>query len=220
MLGPRALNRALLARQMLLERDSKSALDVVEHLVGMQAQAPLAPYVGLWSRLDGFQSETVSAAIVERRAVRTSLMRATIHLVTARDALWLRPLIAPVLERGFRASPPGRRIAAVDLTEILATASDLLDTRPMTSPELGALLAERWPAIDRESLVFAAGYLLPLVHVPPRGVWGATGPSRGRPWRAGSVARSSRIRRSTGWSCAIWPPSVRRRSWTSRRGPG
>ena len=83
----------------------------------------------------------MSAAIVERRAVRTSLMRATIHLVTARDALWLRPLIEPVLERGFRASPPGRRLVDVDLTEILAAASDLLDDRPMTSPEIAALLA-------------------------------------------------------------------------------
>ena len=176
MLGQRALNRALLARQLLLERDRMPALDVVEHLVGMQAQAPLAPYVGLWSRLDGFDPETLSAAIVERRAVRTSLMRATIHLVTARDALWLRPLIEPVLERGFRASPPGRRLAGADLDGILATASELLASRPMSSPEMGALLAERWPEFDRESLVFAAGYRLPLVHVPPRGVWGVTGP--------------------------------------------
>jgi len=176
MLGPRALDRALLARQLLLERDRVPPLDVIEHLVGMQAQAPLAPYVGLWSRIDGFRPETLSAAIVERRAVRTSLMRATIHLVTARDALWLRPLIEPVLERGFRASPPGRRIVGAELAEIVASASEMLETRPMTSPELGALLAGRWPAFDRESLVFAAGYLVPLVHVPPRGVWGATGP--------------------------------------------
>jgi hypothetical protein len=176
MLGPRALNRALLARQMLLERDRMTALDAVEHLVGMQAQAPLSPYVGLWSRLDRFLPETLSAAIVERRAVRTSLMRATIHLVTAQDALWLRPLIGPVLERGFRASPPGRRLVDVDLAEILAAASDLLDERSMTSPEIAALLHERWPDLDRESLIFAIGYLVPLVHVPPRGVWGATGP--------------------------------------------
>ena len=176
MLGPRALNRALLARQMLLARDRMSALAAVDHLVGMQAQAPLAPYVGLWSRLDDFHPDTLAAAIVERRAVRTSLMRATIHLVTADDALRLRPLVAPVLERGFWTSPFGRRVEGVDLTEVLAVGRDLIEAHPMTSPELAAQLAERWPEIDRESLVFAIGYLVPLVHVPPRGVWGETGP--------------------------------------------
>jgi len=176
MLGPRALNRALLARQLLLARDRMPALAAIEHLVGMQAQAPLAPYVGLWSRLDGFRPETLAEAIVERRAVRTSLMRATIHLVTTEDALRLRPLIDPVLGRGFRTSAFGRRVEGLDLAEILAAGRDLVEARPMTSPELAARLAERWPEIDRESLVFAVGYLVPLVHVPPRGVWGETGP--------------------------------------------
>jgi len=176
MLGPRALNRALLARQMLLGRDRMTALAAVGHLVGMQAQAPLAPYVGLWSRLSHFRPETLAAAIVERRAVRTSLMRATIHLVTADDALRLRPLVAPVLERGFRTSPFGRRVEGIDLAEVMAAGRDLLETHPMTSPDLARRLAERWPEIDRESLVFAIGYLVPLVHVPPRGVWGETGP--------------------------------------------
>jgi hypothetical protein len=176
MLGPRALNRALLARQMLLGREGVTALAAVEHLVGMQAQAPLAPYVGLWSRLDDFRPEVLSAAIVERRAVRTSLMRSTIHLVTADDALWLRHVVAPVLERGFRTSPFGRRVEGIDLTEIQAAGRDLVEAHPMTSPELAARLAERWPEIDRESMVYSIGYLVPLVHVPPRGVWGETGP--------------------------------------------
>jgi DNA glycosylase AlkZ-like len=176
MLGPRALNRALLARQMLLGREAMAPLAAVEHLVGMQAQAPLSPYVGLWSRLEDFDPASLSAAIVERQAVRTSLMRATIHLVTARDALWLRPLIDPVLARGFRTSQFGRGLAGVDLAEVLATGRALLETHPMTSPELAARLAERWPDVDRGSLVFAVGYLVPLAHVPPRGVWGATGP--------------------------------------------
>ncbi len=176
MLGPRALNRALLARQLLLARDDMPTLPAIEHLVGMQAQAPLAPYVGLWSRLDGFRPETLSAAIVDRQAVRTSLMRATIHLVSARDALELRPLIAPVLGRGFRSSAFARGVEGVDLAEVLAAGRDLLEARPMTSTELGAVLGQRWPEIDRDSLVFSVGYLEPLAHVPPRGVWGTSGP--------------------------------------------
>jgi hypothetical protein len=177
MLGPRALNRALLARQLLLERRPWGAEAAIEHLVGLQAQAPLAPYVGLWSRLEGFRPGPLSEAIVERRVVRASLMRATVHMVTARDALTLRPLIQPVLERGFRASPFGRRLAGVDLGPILADGRAFVDERPRTSPEVATFLGERWPELPAESLAYATSYLLPLVQVPPRGVWGATGPA-------------------------------------------
>src|SRR6476469_8927881 len=110
MLGPRALNRALLARQHLIERQPATALDTIEHLVGLQAQAPLAPYGGLWSRLEGSQPTEVGTALSDRSAVRASLMRATVHLASARDALVLRPLIQPVLERGFEHSPFALRV--------------------------------------------------------------------------------------------------------------
>jgi hypothetical protein len=178
MLGRRALNRALLARQLLLARHEVEPLEALEHLVGMQAQAPLAPYVGLWSRLDRFRPKTLSTAMLEKNAVRISLMRATIHLVTAPDALRLRPLLAPVLERGFGSSAFARRLASLDLSEVVAAGRDLLSARSMTSPELASQLAARWPGVDRESLAYAVGYLVPLVHVPPRGVWGQTGPVR------------------------------------------
>src|SRR6185437_1485856 len=79
-LTTRQLNRATLARQLLLERADYSAERVLQHLVGMQSQAPLAPYVGLWTRVVDFRADELSALMIERRAVRASLMRATIHL--------------------------------------------------------------------------------------------------------------------------------------------
>src|SRR4029079_10985967 len=172
MLGPRALNRALLARQLLLERRPGTALDTIEHLVGLQAQAPLAPYVGLWSRLDGFEAAELATALLDRTAVRASLMRATVHLVSADDALILRPLIQPVLERGFAGSAFARGIAGVDRAELLAAGRALVEERPRTSPELGRLLAERWPESDPVALSSGLGHLSPLVHVTPRGRWG------------------------------------------------
>src|SRR5258708_39835861 len=84
-LSQRARNRALLARQILLQRATLPAADAIEHLVGTQAQAPLAPYVGLWTRLADFRTEELARLSSERRAVRAALMRRTVHLVTARD---------------------------------------------------------------------------------------------------------------------------------------
>ena len=178
-LDARALNRALLERQLLLRRSRMSTAEAIEWLVGMQAQIPADPYVALWSRLEDFGSDDLARLITDRKAVRTSLFRATIHLVTARDALSLWPTVQPALARLFQtASPFGRELTGVNLERLLALGRSLVEERPLTSAELRPLLRKRWPKRDEESLAAAIGYLLPLVQVPPRGVWGASGQPR------------------------------------------
>lgn len=174
-LSTRALNRALLARQMLLERVGLSAGEAIERLVGLQAQAPQAPYVGLWARLADFAPDELSAMVADRRVVRLALLRATVHLVTARDALALRPVVQPVLARGLRSGPYGRKLAGLDLDAVAVAARDLVEERPRTLAELRPLLGARWPDRDAAALAQAAHYLLPLVQVPPRGTWGGGG---------------------------------------------
>jgi hypothetical protein len=171
----RELNRATLARQLFLQRAALSAADAIERLVGMQAQVPMDPYIGLWSRLDGFDPAELADMLTRRRAVRASLMRATIHLVTARDMRLLRPLMEPVIHRMFwTGSPFGRAIKGVDTEALVAMVRELIEERPRTRAELRPLLAEHWPDHDSDALS-AIGYLLPVVQVPPRGVWGQGG---------------------------------------------
>jgi Winged helix DNA-binding domain len=100
-LTTRRLNRSLLARQGLLERSRVPALEMVERLVGMQAQVPENPYVALWSRIEDFDPSELSDLIAERRAVPAHVMRSTIHLLSARDCLAIHPLTQDVLIRAF-----------------------------------------------------------------------------------------------------------------------
>ena len=116
-LGRAALNRALLARNLLLERAAMPVLAAVEHLVGLQAQEPDEPYTGLWSRLQAFDPASLSELLETRQAVRTLLMRRTLHLVSARDCLALRPLHQAVLEKRMHATL-GPRLPGVDYAEL------------------------------------------------------------------------------------------------------
>ena len=181
-LSRQALNRALLARQKLLSPAplppaagrAERVIEMVEHLAGMQAQAPFPPYYGLWSRLAGFRPEDLAELILDRRVVRIALMRGTIHLVSARDCLAFRPLIQAVLDRGFRAGYL-KQLTGVDTGELAAEGRALVEQKPRTFSELGGLLAGRWPGNPPAALAHGVRALVPLVQVPPRAVWGAAG---------------------------------------------
>jgi hypothetical protein len=184
-LSQRALNRALLSRQLLLDRVDlpdeagrrrATVIQAIEHLVGLQAQAPFPPYYGLWSRLGGFRPQDLAALLTDRSVVRIALMRGTIHLVSARDCLPLRRLVQPVLERGLRGSF-GKQLAGVDPAAVAAAGRELLESEPMTFSQLGAALAGRWPDHPASALAQAVRALVPLVQVPPRAVWGRAGQS-------------------------------------------
>lgn len=173
-LGTRALNRALLARQHLLERVALAPLAALHHLVGLQAQAPDPPYYGLWSRIDGFQPHDLGALVEDGRAVRLALMRSTIHLVAADDAAILRPIFQPVLEAALRASY-GKALEGVSRRQLVEEARTLMAAHSRSSSELGRGLARRWRGRSPQALAYAARAWIPLVQVPPRGVWGRSG---------------------------------------------
>ena len=173
-LSLRALNRATLERQLLLRRAAMAARQAIAHLGGLQAQAPLAPYVGLWTRLAGFRPAELENLLTERAVVRAHLMRNTVHLLTAEDFVSFRPLLQPLMERGL-AGNFGRNLTGVDLAELTTLAAALLSQDALTRVELGRRLAARWPDHDPASLAYAVTHLLPVVQVPPRGLWRSSG---------------------------------------------
>ncbi|HWM39935.1 MAG TPA: winged helix DNA-binding domain-containing protein [Streptomyces sp.] len=173
-LTPRALGRALIARQLLAARTRMTALEAVEHLLGLQAQAPKPPYFGLWSRLDGFRAEELSTLLRERQAVRVSVMRGTVHLVSAADCLQLRALTRGLYERLLR-SNYRKRLEGLDPWEVADAGLSLLRQQPRTARDLARLLGERWPGHDPNALSQVARYLCDVVQIPPRGLWGASG---------------------------------------------
>ncbi|HKH55423.1 MAG TPA: winged helix DNA-binding domain-containing protein [Propionibacteriaceae bacterium] len=179
----RQLNRATLARQLLLKRSDLSVTAAVENLIGLQSQAPLAHYVGLWSRLAHFDPIAAGAALESGDHVRTHAMRATVHLFTRRDALEIRALMQPMLAARFASSPFPKLLPNVNLAAVCREARSLATERPLSRVELGRRLAEHFPGAPEEPLAYAVTYLEPMVQVPPRGVWGKRGPVRWQTYR-------------------------------------
>jgi hypothetical protein len=182
-LGTRALNRATLARQLLLDRADLPVPDAVAHLAGLQAQEPQEPFTGLWSRLRAFDPAVLSGLLTGRQVVRTHLMRRTVHLVTARDALAWRARHDAMLRQRVLGTYR-RELDGVDLDELAAAGRAVLaDGEPRSMAGLARELAGRWPAPGPRALgeVLVAA-LIPVVQLPPRGLWRTKGGVRTVPF--------------------------------------
>ena len=161
---------------MLLRRVRMPAEEAIARLVAMQAQEPYDPYVGLWTRLEGFEPQELADLITERRVVRAvSMMRTTIHLLTARDWLEMRPVLQWVQESRLKSTHFARNLAGLDMEEVLAAGRALLEEGPRSGSSIGKLLQERWPDREAQSLGYAVRAMVPLVQIPPRGIWGKSG---------------------------------------------
>ena len=175
MLSLRDLNRTLLRRQHLLERTSMPALAMVEHLVGLQAQENLPPYLSLAARIDDFDPQELSDAIERRDAVRFLTMRGTIHVLTPDDALSLRPWVQVALDQQSASNQNNRPARGVPVEDIVAATREALAEGPLPVKQLGERLAAQIPGVPGGALAHTARERAPLVQVPPRGLWGRSG---------------------------------------------
>jgi hypothetical protein len=172
----RQLNRATLARQMLLERVDLGAEEAVEQLVGLQAQDVPPPYIALWSRLEGFEREELTELCLSGRVVRASLMRHTVHLLSARDYVRLHGAILPALVRSWRGGH-GARLEGLDVDAVVAAARDFVAQQPRRFVEIQRHLTEMWPDRDPSTLAYTARSLLPMTRVADGDGWAYSGNS-------------------------------------------
>src|SRR5215831_7092929 len=169
-LNLRELNRATLARQMLLERETLSAPAAIERLVGLQAQLASAPYAGLWTRLRDFRREDLAGEIENRKVIKATMMRATLHLCTAEDYLRFRTALKPVLIVAAGAIAK-RRDADFDLVKVLKAARRFIGEKPRTFAEISDMLTELMPDHDVGTMRYSVRTHVPLVQVPINTGW-------------------------------------------------
>jgi len=174
-LSRQALNRTLLHRQHLLTRSTMAPPAMVEHLVGLQAQDNLPPYLSLAARLDGFDPAPVSDALADKGLVRMSSMRSTIHLLTPDDALMLRQFSQPAQDRENKVWVKAQPGLALDRDLVTQRIRDVLADGPLPAPDLGQALAAHFPEAPPSALVHLARMTQPLAQLPPRGQWKASG---------------------------------------------
>ena len=168
------LNRTLLLRQHLLERVAMRPEEMVRHLVGLQAQENLPPYLSLAARLTTLDPYDVSRQLEQRALVRLLTMRGTIHLLAPEDAAQLRTWVAPRIEQEIRVSQSIGDAREIDRSEAVAALGEVLAAGPLPQKEIGLRLAERFP-YPATQLGQLARSIAPLAQLPPRGCWKAAG---------------------------------------------
>jgi winged helix DNA-binding protein len=164
------LNRATLERQMLLRREPLDVVSAIERLVAIQAQEPAAPFVALWTRVENFRPETLIEALERREVVKATLMRVTLHLVTAGDYLRLHPAVFPLLQ-AISLTRRGNAVTPVDLPR-LAEVAAAFAAEPRLGAELRDHVAAHAPDEDPEILLWRIRRHVPFIHAPGRSVWG------------------------------------------------
>jgi hypothetical protein len=173
----RALGRATLARQLLLQRAALAPVAAVQRLVALQAQLARPPHLALWTRLARFARESLTAAIVRRQLVRATLLRGTLHLVTAADYVAMRPLFQPMLDAGIAAILK-ERATVLDVPRLVADTRAFLAAGPRTFEAIRDHLVPRHPGCNDRAMGYAVRCTLPLVQVPDADTdWGFPGTS-------------------------------------------
>ena len=166
-LSARALNRATLARQMLLRRETLKPRVAIERLLCLQAQIARPPFLALWSRLDPFRREDLIAPIDKRELVRSTMMRATIHLMARQDYLAFRPVIQPMLSAGVERIFGD--LEKYDTAKIVAAARACFDANPCNFAELRNHLLKQFPKLDERGMGYIVRMHLPLILMPQAG---------------------------------------------------
>jgi hypothetical protein len=161
----RQINRATLARQMLLARERVTALTAVERLVAVQAQWPRPPFLGLWSRVEGFRRGDLAALLLSHKVVRATLLRGTLHLCTAADFAALRPAVQPLLDAAVQIILKDRA-QGLDIPKLVAQARTVLAAEPCTFEVLRDHFARAHPKLDERAMGYAVRMALPMVQVP------------------------------------------------------
>ncbi|MGI8781782.1 MAG: winged helix DNA-binding domain-containing protein [Solirubrobacteraceae bacterium] len=217
----RELNRATLARQLLLGRERIAPADAVERLGGLQAQEAKPPFLGLWTRIEQFTREALDAALQDRSVVRATMMRATLHLISAADYAALRTTLQPVLSGAGRAVLRSRD-AGLDVEHVADAARRLLRERPLTFNELRPLLSDAFPDADERALGYAVRMELPLAMVPTDDRWSFPSDAAFTPaeqWIGGTLAGpdpAALVRRHLGAFGPAAPTDVQ--AWSGLKG--